>query len=125
MLKAEAQNELGNTAEAAATLNLVRSRAGLAPVSAGLSKADMKKAILNERRLELAFEAQRWDDLVRFGEASNVMLALNEVTYTCANGVVGPPVQMDYSHCDQNHWIMPIPQLEIDANPNLTQNQGY
>ncbi len=125
LLKAEAQNELGSTADAAATLNLVRERAGLSPVSAGLSKQDMKLAILNERRLELAFEAQRWDDLVRSGEATNVMTTLNEFTYTCADGVVGPPVKMDYSHCDQNHWIMPIPQLEMDANPNLVQNPGY
>jgi hypothetical protein len=85
----------------------------------------MKKAILNERRLELAFEAQRWDDLVRADEATNVMQALNEYTYTCNNGVVGPAVKMDYSRCDKNHWIMPIPQLERDANPNLTQNVGY
>ncbi len=53
------------------------------------------------------------------------MTTLNEFTYTCADGVVGPPVKMDYSHCDQNHWIMPIPQLEMDANPNLVQNPGY
>ncbi|MCC6723788.1 MAG: RagB/SusD family nutrient uptake outer membrane protein [Saprospiraceae bacterium] len=125
LLKAEAQNELGNTAEAVATLNEVRTRAGLAPLDAGISQADMKKAILNERRLELAFEASRWDDLVRAGEATNVMKALDEYTYTCTSGVVGPPVKMDYSHCDQDHWVMPIPQLEIDANPNLVQNKGY
>lgn len=125
LLKAEAQNELGNTAEAAATVNLVRARVGLPPVSAGLSKADMKNVILKERRLELAFEAQRWDDLVRSGEATNIMQALKEYTYTCTNGQIGPAVQMDYSHCDKNHWIMPIPQLEMDANPNLVQNPGY
>jgi len=125
LLKAEAQNELGNTAAAAATLNIVRARAGLVPVSANLSQAAMKIAILNERRLELAFEAQRWDDLVRAGVATTTMQALNEYTYTCNNGVPDAPVKMDYSNCTQNHWIMPIPQLEIDANPNLVQNPGY
>lgn len=125
LLKAEAENELGNTAEAVLALNQIRSRAGLAPVPASLSKEEMKKAILNERRLELAFEGQRWDDLVRSGEATNTMQALKEFTFTCTDGVAGTPVKMDYSHCDQNHWIMPIPQLEIDANPNLTQNPGY
>ncbi|HOY04045.1 MAG TPA: RagB/SusD family nutrient uptake outer membrane protein [Saprospiraceae bacterium] len=125
LLKAEAQNELGSPAEAAITLNIVRSRAGLAPVSSSLSKSEMKLAILNERRLELAFEAQRWDDLMRAETATDVMLALDEYTYTCNNGVVGPAVKMDYSHCDRNHWVMPIPQLERDANPNLTQNIGY
>lgn len=125
LLKAEAQNELGNTAVAAATLNQVRTRVELDPVSPSLSQAAMKTTILNERRLEFAFEAQRWDDLVRAGVATTVMQALNEFTYTCDGGVVGPPVKMDYSKSDKNHWIMPIPQLERDANPNLAQNPGY
>lgn len=125
LLKAEAQNESGNTGGAASTVNLVRSRVGLDPVPGTLSKDAMKTAILNERRLELAFEAQRWDDLVRNGVASNVMLGLNEFTYTCGGGAPGNPVKMDYSKCDKDHWVMPIPQLEIDANPNLVQNPGY
>jgi hypothetical protein len=90
-----------------------------------MSKAEAKTAILNERRLELAFEAQRWDDLVRAGVATTTMLALNEVTYTCVGGKAGPAVKMDYSKCNQSRWIYPIPQLEMDANPNLKQNPGY
>lgn len=125
LLKAEAQNESGNIEGSATSINLIRSRVGLGPISGSLSKAEMKTAILNERRLELAFEAQRWDDLVRAGEATNVMLALNEYTYSCVDGAPGDPVKMDYSHCDQNHWLMPIPQVERDANPNLGQNPGY
>ena len=125
LLKAEALNETGNTAEAANVLNLVRSRVELDPVSGGLSKEAMKTAILNERRLELAFEAQRWDDLVRAGVATTVMQALNEYTYTCDGNVPGPAVKMDYSKCVPSRWVLPIPQLEIDANPNLAQNTGY
>jgi hypothetical protein len=125
LLKAEALNESGNTSEAASLVNTVRSRVQLDPVSGALSQDEMKTAILNERRLELAFEAQRWDDLVRNGVATTVMQALEEYTYSCVDGVPGDPVKMDYSKCDQNHWIMPIPQLEIDANPNLKQNPGY
>ncbi|NVO21255.1 MAG: RagB/SusD family nutrient uptake outer membrane protein [Bacteroidetes bacterium] len=125
LLKAEAENESGNQAEAAALVNQIRSRVGLAAISSGLSQADMKTAILKERRLELAFEAQRWDDLVRNGVATTVMQGLNEYTYSCVDGAPGSPVKMDYSKCDQNHWIMPIPQLERDANPNLEQNPGY
>lgn len=125
LLKAEAQNESGSTAVAAGTLNLVRTRVGLAPVSTSLSQAALKQAILKERRLELAFEAQRWDDLVRTGVATTVMQALNEYAYSCENGVLSAPVKMDYSKCSQNRWIMPIPQLEMDANPNLVQNPGY
>lgn len=125
LLKAEAQNELGSTSSAAATVNLVRSRVGLSGVSTSLTQAAMRNAILNERRLELAFEAHRWDDLVRANVATTVMQALNEYTYTCQGGVLSAPTKMDYSHCDKNHWVLPIPQLEIDANPNLKQNAGY
>jgi hypothetical protein len=125
LLKAEAQNETGATAAAITTLNTIRARVGLAALSTSMSKAEAKTAILNERRLELAFEAQRWDDLVRAGVATTTMLALNEVTYTCVGGKAGPAVKMDYSKCNQSRWIYPIPQLEMDANPNLKQNPGY
>jgi starch-binding outer membrane protein, SusD/RagB family len=124
LLKAEALNETGQTGPAAALVNQIRSRVHLAGISASLSREAMKTAILNERRLELAFEAQRWDDLVRNGVATTVMQALEEYTYSCVDGEPGDPVKMDYSKCDQNHWILPIPQLEMDANPNLVQNPG-
>lgn len=124
LLKAEAQNETGNPGDAATTVNLIRKRAGLPNID-GTSQAQMKAAILLERRLELAFEGQRWDDLVRAGVATTVMQALNEYTYTCADGVEGVPVKMDYSNCTPQRWILPIPQVELDANPNLTQNPGY
>ncbi len=125
LLKAEAENELGNSSAAGTLVNTIRDRVSLSPVSTSLTKEEMKKAILNERRLELAFEAQRWDDLVRAGVATTVMQALNEYTYTCNAGVTGPAQKMDYSNCSHDHWLMPIPQLEIAANPNLTQNPGY
>jgi starch-binding outer membrane protein, SusD/RagB family len=122
-LKAEAQNELGDLDGAKSTLNLVRHRVNLPDVEAA-SKEEMKNKILLERRLELAFEAQRWDDLVRTGTATAVMSALEEYKYTCTDGTPGAAVRINYN-CDQNHWVMPIPQSEIDANPNLVQNPGY
>ncbi|MEI7524175.1 MAG: RagB/SusD family nutrient uptake outer membrane protein [Mariniphaga sp.] len=125
LLKAEAQNELGHPELAAPLVNQIRSRVSLPAISSSLSKEAMRKAILNERRLELAFEAQRWDDLVRTGVAVSVMNDLNEYKYTCTNGTVSAPVKVNYSKCDQHHLLMPIPQSEIDANPNLIQNPGY
>lgn len=125
LLKAEALNETGNTAGTAELVNMIRERVSLPSIAASLSKEDMKTAILNERRLELAFEAQRWDDLVRNGVATSVMEALDEYTYTCVEGEPGDPVKMDYSNCSKDHWLLPIPQLEMDANPNLKQNPGY
>ena len=62
LLYAEALNENGNTAAALTQLNRIRSRAGLADSSA-TSQADIRQAIQDERRLELAFEGHRWFDL--------------------------------------------------------------
>ena len=122
-LKAEAQNELGDLDGAKTTLNLVRHRVNLPDVVA-TTKEEMKNKILHERRLELAFEAQRWDDLVRAGVATDVMTSLNEYKYTCNDGSPSAPIKINYN-CDHDHWLMPIPQAEIDANPNLVQNPGY
>ncbi len=124
LLRAEAENELGNSGAALADLNTIRQRVKLKP-SAVSGQANLRTAILNERRLELAFEGQRWDDLVRSGQATDVMLALNEYTYSCVNNAPGKPVKMDYSKCTKDRWILPIPQQEMDANPNLKQNSGY
>ena len=121
-LKAEAQNELGDLDGAKTTLNLVRSRVNLPDVVAA-TKEEMKTKILLERRLELAFEAQRWDDLVRAGVATDVMTALNEYKYTCNEGSPSAPIKINYN-VDQDHWLMPIPQSEIDANPNLVSESG-
>jgi hypothetical protein len=64
----------------------------------------------HERRMELAFEGQRWFDLIRI-----------------SNGQYG----LDFLHsigkvnAATKHLLLPIPQVEIDSNPNLTQNPGY
>ncbi|QNF34502.1 RagB/SusD family nutrient uptake outer membrane protein [Adhaeribacter swui] len=67
---AEALNEQGKTGEAATYLNQVRSRAGL-----GEATGDLREAIYQERRVELAFENKRWFDLVRTGRAIETITA--------------------------------------------------
>ena len=123
LLKAEAQNELGDLAGALTTVNQIRARVNLPNLTA-TSKTDLKTKILNERRLELAFEDQRWDDLVRAGVAVSVMNSLHEVKYDCAGGVPSAPISIIYN-CNNDKLLCPIPQLERDANPNLTQNLSY
>lgn len=123
LLKAEAQNELGDPSGAAATMNEIRSRVHLAPVTA-TSQAQMRTAILTERQLELAFEAQRWDDLQRYGIAVTVMNGLNEKKYTCDGGAPSTPVPISYNLTNQT-LLLPIPLLEMQANPSLVQNPGY
>lgn len=68
LMKAEALNELGQTSTAIPLLNQIRTRAGLANTTA-TSQEDVRKAIWKERRVELAFEFDRFFDLVRTGQA--------------------------------------------------------
>lgn len=107
LIKAEAQNELGLTGQAVALVNTIRARvfSPQEPLSAGISQAALRDAILDERLFELTAEAKRRQDLIRHGK------------YTAP-----------WSFKEQREpyrILMPIPQTQLDANPLLTQNAGY
>jgi hypothetical protein len=112
LLKAEALNELGDVAGAATLLNQIRTRVNL-PNTTATTQDDMRQAIANERRLELAFEGHRWYDLKRTGQAINVI-----------NSTVDQNGNLLYN-ISENDLIWPIPQSELDKNTSLTQNPGY
>lgn len=107
--KAEALNEMGQTGEAEGPLNIVRERAGLDGVS-GLSQAEMREKIIHERRIELAFEGHRWFDMIRLQDGEYAINFLKSI---------------GKSNINKNRLIFPIPQTEMDANPLMTQNDGY
>ncbi|MCW3789279.1 RagB/SusD family nutrient uptake outer membrane protein [Plebeiibacterium sediminum] len=109
LMKAEALNNLNRTSEAYTPLNKVRKRAGLDNVS-GLTKDEFKEVVLHERRVELAFEGQRWFDMIRVDDGQWGLDFLHSIGKTNAT---------------TKHLLFPIPQKEIDNNPNLTQNSGY
>jgi hypothetical protein len=113
LLKAEALNELGDQAGAAALVNQVRARVNLAATTA-TSQADMRLAIAKERRLELAFEGHRWFDLKRTGRAIEVMNNVKGVNGASLNYNLTP-----------ERLVWPIPQAELDKNIKLRQNSGY
>ena len=71
---AEALNEQGKTDEALTYLNQVRKRAGLNDCEV-TDQALLREAILDERRVELAFENKRWLDLIHSGKVESVMKA--------------------------------------------------
>ncbi|GHT27885.1 hypothetical protein AGMMS49574_01130 [Bacteroidia bacterium] len=73
LMYAEALNENGKTTEAIPILNQIRTRAGVSVYDANLSQDALRKAIEVERRLELSFEGVRWFDLLRKGQAYDVM----------------------------------------------------
>jgi hypothetical protein len=113
LLRAEAYNAKGDIPNAAAMVNQVRSRVGLANTTAA-NQSDMALAIEKERRLELAFEGQRWFDLVRTGRAIAVMNAQKD----------GNGNNLNYNVKDYQ-LVYPVPQTQLDLNPFLEQNTGY
>lgn len=114
LLKAEALNETGDQAGAAAIVDEIRDRVDLPPTTAA-SQSELRLAIEKERRLELAFEAIRWFDLKRTGRAIEVM---NKETIDHTGNLVG------YNLTPQR-LVWPIPQAELDKNSKLVQNEGY
>ncbi|MEP7143467.1 MAG: RagB/SusD family nutrient uptake outer membrane protein [Ferruginibacter sp.] len=129
LMLAEAINaQTGPTSEALGYLNQVRIRAGLAPLS-GLSQQSFKDKVLNERRVELAFENWRWFDLKRTKTADELSQFLNAyAAREKASPTVGrqgiPYSQNDYIF-QANEVLYPIPSNEILVNSKLTQNTGY
>jgi len=130
LIAAEAGNELGKTAEGIGYVNQIRARARdggeinsdsndfgtygpstvPADVSGSTSQTDFRTLVLEERRIELAFEWKRWYDIVRRDLGGQVF------------GSGGLEPQPDFSSF---RYLLPIPQEEIDRNQNFIQNPGY
>lgn len=129
LMLAEAINEAsGPTAEAVGYLNQVRTRAGLKEVS-GLAKDAFRTAVLQERRVELAFENHRWFDLQRTKTPAELAAFLNaygakeKAKPTVARGGIAFNA-LDYVYSDFEYYL-PIPAPQILINSKLTQNTGY
>ena len=119
LLLAEALNEQNKTSEALTFLNQVRTRAGLANSTAA-SQSDVRDAIANERRVELAFENKRWLDLVRTEKATTVMSAYGVKVKANPQGYYFPagyaPVPAAFATIN---LLFPYPTAEVALNPLL------
>lgn len=117
LIKAEALVQQNKLAEAATIVNTIRTRAKLPNLASDItsSKEKMEDAVLNERRLELAFEGHRWFDLVRTGKIFSVMNTLNS----------RDPGRLPMNEITEDKILLPIPQPQIDKNPSMVQNPGY
>jgi hypothetical protein len=104
LFHAEAANELGDDSTALNSLNRVRARVSMPPVTT-TDQDSLRKAIWHERRVELGLEGQRFFDLVRQGRGAQVL---------GKNGFIK----------NQSEYI-PIPKLELDACGKLKQNNYF
>lgn len=116
--KAEAQFELNQEAASLETLNELRDLR-YSSYTGNESGADLEAAIQFERRVELCFEGHRFFDLKRRGEPI-VRSTMGDIM----DGT-GTPPDFPVIPADNFRFQFPIPIAEINANPNMTQNQGY
>ena len=124
LMYAEAANEIGGPSDdVLEKLNAVRVRARLPALDLSFSqtadKASMRKEIELQRRLELAFEGQRWPDLLRYARHE---LADPSVDHTVTALDV---IAQQKGSPDVNYLYFPLPQSEINNNPKLTQTKGF
>lgn len=120
--KAEAYTETGMYPQAIGIINTIRNRARtgvtvngtLPPVGtlpdrsiASSDKNQIKDWLIHERRVELGFESQRFNDLKRWRIGKQVLTALGK-------------------NFQDHNYVYPIPQGEIDkSGGSITQNPGY
>lgn len=112
LLLAEA---LGEGSEAYSLINQIRNRAGLGNIDSSTPGSFIDK-VQHERRVELAFEAQRWHDLLRLPPNQTIAIMNAQLTQQ-----FGRPFQLT-----TKNLLYPIPIAEIQTgNGIITQNPGY
>lgn len=118
--RAEAYYRLGGSeAEALADLNQLRAEryANFTPgTETGQALID---AIMLERRLELAFESDRWFTLKRLG------LPVERDSFGDFADGTGTPATSILLPAGDYRWQLPLSQMNMQSNPNLVQNPGY
>jgi hypothetical protein len=127
---AEAANEYdGPTAQVYAAIEAIRQRAGLNPyqLPQGLSQDAMRLFIQNERRIELAFEEQRFWDVRRWKIADQTESIMTKGMEVDRNGT---SVNYKTFNVRQRNfrpamYLWPLPQSETAKSPELVQNPGY
>ena len=126
LLAAEANLMAGNQAEANACLKEVRQRAKLPFKEATLD------AIKIEKRLELFCEYTRYQDIIRWKDAENLLKHQGEKTPLLVNE--NDKVEVVYMQYNKDperygfkprHYLLPIPAPEIRQNPSMVQNEGW
>jgi hypothetical protein len=105
LIRAEARNEQGNVSGAIDDLNMIRDRVDMPDYAGPETQEAVRDAIFDERLFEMTYEARRRQDLIRAGQFTD---------------------SWQYKErTDPYRVLFPIPQSQIDANPNLCQNPGY
>jgi hypothetical protein len=133
LMAAEAINEIsGPTAEAYADVNLVRTRAKVPNLTAGLSQAAFRDSLFTERRFELAMEMHGIFDSRRNWPWAKARVEANMARISTLNGTSRSPTpftssveKLDSRPIDDKFKLYPIPVHACQFNPLLKQNPGW
>ena len=132
--QAEALNEVGRVEDAVTQVKLIRQRAGITAgsntrygIKAGITQAEMRDLIRNERRIEFAFEEQRFWDIRRWkiapqvlnGPLTGMRIVRNGNTFTYT------PYTVTTTVFQNRLYHMPLPYDETTKNLALVQNEGW
>ncbi|MFI2743667.1 RagB/SusD family nutrient uptake outer membrane protein [Zhouia sp. PK063] len=132
---AEAENEYsGPTTEVYQAIKNLRERAGIEAGTDGMyglkpnmTKDEMRTTVHNERRIEMAFEEQRYWDIRRWKIAEDVYSKpVNGLTIVRTGGTFSynlvPVLNPSF---EEKQYLYPIPYSEVVKNDNMQQNPGW
>lgn len=112
----------------------LRRRAGIEPgddgsygIPAGLSKDEMRELIYNERRIEMAFEEQRFYDIRRWRIAEKVFAEpVRGLVISNRDGILTfTDTDVVNVRWDNRRYLYPIPYSEVLKNSNMVQNPNW
>lgn len=140
LIFAEAKAELGSITQSDIdmTINQLRAKAGVADLSLA---ATVIEDIRRERRVELAFEGFRYDDLMRWKKGSKLSQPVLGLKFNAGDiadaedFVIGTDIKLNeegyiqsnnnYVFDENKNYYFPVPINEISLNPNLNQTPGW
>lgn len=134
---AEACVETGDLAEAKAYINPIRTRAGIptidnawATIGVTPDQAKMRDIVRQERQIELFLESHNFWDMRRWKLAEQYFNVLPKGLNTTATNINDFSKETELSTIirkfeSPTHYLLPIPQGEIQLNRKLIQNPGY
>lgn len=128
LMWAEALTEMGQLNDAIQRVNRVRARVGMPALQTSNAalptfvsgQADLRERVRKERRIEFINEGINYYDEVRWR-------TWRETTFRPGNGVlqIWGQASVPYNWAGDFLYLWPIPQVEMERNPNLTQNPGW
>lgn len=124
MIVAEARANANDFMGVQTALQNIRTARGATALPVATSSTEAWKQILDERRLEFAFEGFRFLDIKRLGVKANSGIDRDPADYSSASSNY-PGANPSNLPLSSYKWTLPIPNIEVNVNTEIVQNPGY